>query len=747
MPLHHTLANGLHRVRRTGRRAWTAVRPDAHAWRGAAWGALAVVLLILWATAYGLFAADGPLRVAAGLALFLVAFGLVGGALTLLWRVFRALPARLVWVFASALPALVVLALIAASIAIGVVGVGLAAMGLGALVGAAVAVLLAGRRGALPTARRRVALGVLAMGVLATGLGAGWLALPGTPRAAELPAWGDVAPLNLENPALPGPYPVQTLTYGSGHDRRAAFGADADLLTPTVDGSRLVEGWTALRTRYWGFGPDALPLNGRVWQPEGEGPFPLVVVLHGQHPMEDPSEGGYAYLGDLLASRGYVVVSVDENYLNLSPLADGLILSTLQEEDDLRAWLLLEHLRIWHEWQDAPGNPFQGRVDTERIALIGHSRGGEAVAIAAALNRLPYYPDDAALALDYGYGIRAVVGLAPVDGMYLPAGQPVALEDVSYLVLHGAHDMDVVTFFGAGQYARVSWTPGYDGLKAALYIERANHGQFNTAWGRKDLIEPVMRLFNLRQLMPGEDQRQVAAVTISAFLEATLRHAEDYRGLFQDHRRGAEWLPPTRYISRYADARTEMVATFEEDANLATGTLPGTLLRGEGLAEWREGPLRGKHQAMDNQVVYLGWEAGGAAPARYTIGLPEAPPDGEAAVVFSLADARPGGAAQEPLSLTLEFVDADGGTVRTPLERWGPPLERVAAQLGKAAWFSPLPTSEDVLQQYSVPLAALRSEASGWRPDALVEVRLVFDRSPEGRVALDDVGLRPGATP
>ena len=45
MPLHHTLANVLHRARRTLRRVWAAVRPDAHAWRGAAWGALAVLVV------------------------------------------------------------------------------------------------------------------------------------------------------------------------------------------------------------------------------------------------------------------------------------------------------------------------------------------------------------------------------------------------------------------------------------------------------------------------------------------------------------------------------------------------------------------------------------------------------------------------------------------------------------------------------------------------------------------------------
>ena len=42
-----------------------------------------------------------------------------------------------------------------------------------------------------------------------------------------------------------------------------------------------------------------------------------------------------------------------------------------------------EHLRLWREWQGDPENPLHGLADLDRIALIGHSRGGEAVATAA----------------------------------------------------------------------------------------------------------------------------------------------------------------------------------------------------------------------------------------------------------------------------------------------------------------------------------------------------------------------------
>ena len=50
------------------------------------------------------------------------------------------------------------------------------------------------------------------------------------------------------------------------------------------------------------FDAHALPLNARVWLPGGAGPFPLVVIVHGNDLMETPSDAGFAYLGELFAN-------------------------------------------------------------------------------------------------------------------------------------------------------------------------------------------------------------------------------------------------------------------------------------------------------------------------------------------------------------------------------------------------------------------------------------------------------------
>lgn len=739
-----------------------AVAPGPRAWRGATWGILVMILVVWGVNAYAAFGPAGSLRFVTSLLISLVIAALFGAIVLALGWLLRRAPARYHWAVLSALPLLLLAFFLAPSLLYGVLTAVFTLILIASLLGAGLAAVSGDNWGQLTRPHKLVAVSGLALAAVGLGVG-GWLLLVDgfattPPINAAAQSATAVVPLDLPNPAEPGPYSVLTLTYGSGTDqRRPEYGADVTLTTASVDGSALIKkNWTWLRTSYWGLEPEALPRNGRVWYPDGPGPFPLVFLLHGNHMMEDYSDPGYAYLGELLASRGYIAVSVDQNFLNLSPVANLLLLSPLQNENDARAWLLLEHIRQWQAWHNTPGNPFQNLVDWDAIALIGHSRGGEAVAIAAAFSQLAYHPDDASIIFDYDFDVHSVVAIAPVDGQYRPGGRRLPLADVNYLTLHGAHDMDVISFMGLRPYNRLQFSDDQPRFKAALYVYGANHGQFNTVWGRRDVFGTSALLYNLRVLMPPAEQEQIAQVTINAFLDATLRGEMGYRALFRDPRTATAWLPDTIYLSQYQDSDTLRLATFEEDIDLRSTTYPGGQLQGESLTIWREQIVPLRWDGLENSAVYLGWDrAASEETPRYTLTLPaDLPLNSDTMLTFSLAavaeNPNPGSDDNSwsdldnvpPLDLTLVLVDGQGQEARLPLSHYSMLQPPLPVRLGKANFMQYLPEAELVFQTFEFSLEAFTAVNPALNPQTITQLQFVFDQTPAGVVALDEVGLR-----
>ena len=441
-----------------------------------------------------------------------------------------------------------------------------------------------------------------------------WLARPGqdqflkdTHAAARHP----VPQLDAPNPSQTGSYEIATLFYGSGTDRRRPeYGARADLKTEPVDASAFVtspkgfKGWA--RKRYWGFEPNSVPLNARVWFPKGAGPFPLVLMVHGNHKMEEFSDPGYAYLGELLASRGYIAASIDENFLNFSWSGD------LGGENDVRGWLLLKHLELWRAWNEQEENPFYHKADLSNIALIGHSRGGEAILHAAAFNRLKHYPDDANVRFDFGFAIQALIAIAPIDGQYEPMGRPVPVENMNYLALQGSHDADVNFFAASRTFRRIAFNDGHYWMKAALYIYRANHGQFNTVWGKYDLGPPLKHVLARGALLSEVQQQAIARTYISAFLDATLRGGSEYIPMFRDHGCAATMaarhdLPqPLRGLQFHARS-----PPLTNPLTLHETTVTGGSQAGANLGIWRHQEMKGRGGwPFRDYAVVLGWNMG-----------------------------------------------------------------------------------------------------------------------------------------
>jgi len=231
--------------------------------------------------------------------------------------------------------------------------------------------------------------------------------------------------------------------------------------------------------------PGPVELIGSVHYPtNASGHRPLIILLHGRHAtcfqgdgaqflewpcamgrQSIPSYKGYDYLADVLASNGYIVVSIGANGINAR---DNQVrdLGALA-----RAELIQKHLDIWNSFNSIGGAPFGtkfvGKVDLTRVGTMGHSRGGEGVVRHYVLNN----------ALGAPYGIKAVFALAPVDFNRF------VVNNAALSVLLPYCDGDVSDLQGVHFYddARYNVT-GDPAPKHYVLVMGANHDFYNSIW-------------------------------------------------------------------------------------------------------------------------------------------------------------------------------------------------------------------------------------------------------------------------
>lgn len=588
--------------------------------------------------------------------------------------------------------------------------------------------------------RRRQALAAIALvpALLVGGTVGAWAAMPGFGDALvheDPAAVAKIPALDLPDPSQPGPYRVVAASYGSGSDaHRPEFGRQATWRTTSVDASAALPAHDSLTDAYerwyWGFDTAHLPLNALVWYPSGApGRLPLVLIVHGNHDAEESSDPGYAYLGRSLASHGMIVASIDENFLNGDAFFDygGA-------EMPVRAWMLLRHAAQFAAWNEQPGHPLAGRVDTQRIALIGHSRGGEAAA-AAAMIEDEALPIAGMPATPAGLGIRAVVAIAPSDGMYAGPDAPVSLRDLDYLVLQGAHDGDLPGFSGLGTYHRVTFSGG-NHLKVALYSERANHGRFNSVWDFGDAGLSISWLLDRGSMLSPDEQQRLAKTAIGAFLARSLQGTTAYDAFFAEPRGGRAWLPDDVVETHWESSARTVVQDF------GAGTRPDTSGQANGFAASgaRDPGLRDGGRQGD-LAAWLHW----TTPATYVVPLDAsvaAQAAGSSALVFSLA---PAGDPPKTMDPVIELGLVDGRTAELRLADVTPTRPLLSAQLWKAAGLGDrylpgephLSPVDRLLQTYRVPLTAFG--LGSLPPTAIASIGFRFAGA--GEAYLDDIAF------
>jgi hypothetical protein len=238
-----------------------------------------------------------------------------------------------------------------------------------------------------------------------------------------------------------------------------------------------------------GFGIPGFKLGEDLYFPTGiaaMGRLPIVIISRGNgHDFR-----WYDHIGNHLASHGYVVMSHDND---TEPGSEFAATTTIGHTDAFIAMA---------EGGTIGGGALVGHIDAHRIVWIGHSRGGEGVAIA-----YDSLFDGAVTPVNYSRGsIRLISSMLPTDFNGTDVANP---HDANYHLWTASGDSDVNGGASPNLVQTFHLHDRATGYRQSTVVQGTGHGWFHDEDSAGDaftgpcpLDESITHLIQLGHLLP-----------------------------------------------------------------------------------------------------------------------------------------------------------------------------------------------------------------------------------------------------
>ncbi|SHF57155.1 alpha/beta hydrolase [Streptoalloteichus hindustanus] len=515
--------------------------------------------------------------------------------------------------------------------------------------------------------------------------------------------------------------------------------------------------------------PWPVEITGQIHYPTDSknGPYPLVVLLHGRHSpcyvgketrlkwpctgdeKPIPSYLGYTELAKSLASHGYAVLSISANGINAKDNQDA------EFGQPARGELTLKHLDLWRSWRNHAKGPIPTQalrsLDLNNIGLMGHSRGGEGMVNAVEQNAMREESQR--------HGIAALLPLAATDfSRRVPTGLPMA-------ALLPACDDDMYELPGVHYYDDGRYRAANDrGVRHTVTVLGANHNYFNSVWSPSAGLPGSVDDWKTRPGSPcdpaqstrltEQQQRNVGTAYMGTFFRYYLGNETQFAPLWKGQAGVPRSLAPAQaYVSYHPSTISGKRKDINRFASVRTvNELGGDITVGGQLKATRCGGYRTDakgsclhvQQTSDIREPHRGWGVLGVDAHQLTWtsptdsltnAIPAAHSDVRsfkavqlrAAVDFT-NELNPVGKAQD---MRVELVDAAGKSASAKVSAFSRGLD-----------YPPVGPDGDVVphllfHQVHVPLNAF----TGVNLAQVSSVRLAFDATPTGSIVVADLAF------
>ena len=455
-------------------------------------------------------------------------------------------------------------------------------------------------------------------------------------------------------------------------------------------------------------------MQGVIGVPEGQN-RPVVIFLHGAHPIQSAAENrydlGFSYLVDQLADAGYLALSmnvgINYSFENGEPNGCQRTVQVVEQQSALLKQAIEGKNGIF------PCD-LKNKGDLNQVILVGHSRAGYDIFEVADQTEL--------------LGIQGLISAAP--SLVSPlSGAPV---DVPAGIIIPQYDGDVTSLDGGTLFDQLENTSQRSSGTDLIYLENGNHGGFSTALVRPD---PFADRDTLPLVMEPEKQQAFFSAYVMDFVKTVLATGKTPLETVA--------TLPEQYAGYPIMARVDVDgdvlyrAAVDSVENLQTTDAVVEAVNACSTLDHTAGSFRIPGSFMQYDLTRIRWEKAGA-----TVTIPVSADLRQASYLqMDLAqDSGDERNRQQDQSMSVTLRDAKGREASMKISAGTPALT------WQEGTVESIPvTGEDSFLQYSTftPLGSVRlnpEDFNGVDLGQITQIVLTFDQ-PSGSIMLREVQL------